>query len=234
MNFANPAELNVLAGEYVLGVLPPPGRAQFEQELARNAALERAVYAWQDRMLRVAPMPDPVVPGPQLWARIARDLGAPARQRRTRIEMTPPSFWSSLDFWRWASAAAVTASVVLASMLWLALTPATERYVAVLLAADNRAAWIVEADQRQVRLRPLAVTAVAPRRALQFWTKPDGAAGPTSLGLVPGDRPVVIPATRLPGLSANQLFEVTLEPETGSPIGRPTGPILAVGRAVKI
>ena len=49
MNFANPAELNVLAGEYVLGVLPPPERAAFEQELAHNAALERAVYEWQDR-----------------------------------------------------------------------------------------------------------------------------------------------------------------------------------------
>ena len=70
--------------------------------------------------------------------------------------------------------------------------------------------------------------------ALQFWTKPGGASGPTSLGLVPGDRATVTPGSRLPGLGSNQLFEITLEPEAGSPIGRPTGPILAVGRAVRI
>ena len=186
-------------------------------------------------MLRVAPMPDPVAPGPELWARIARDLGPPAEtaasahRDATTVVLVEPRL---LALGQRRRGHGVGGAGLRASG-WRS-TPATERYVAVLLAADNRAAWIVEADQRQVRLRPLVVTAVAPRRALQFWTKPDGAAGPTSLGLVPGDRAVVIPAARLPGLSANQLFEVTLEPETGSPIGRPTGPILAVGRAVKM
>ena len=31
-----------------------------------------------------------------------------------------------------------------------------------------------------------------------------------------------------------QLFEITLEPENGSPTGRPTGPILYVGRTVAL
>jgi anti-sigma-K factor RskA len=69
---------------------------------------------------------------------------------------------------------------------------------------------------------------------LQFWTKPEGAAGPTSLGLVKPNERVEIPPEKLPGLSPNQLFEITLEPEYGSPIGKPTGPILYVGRAVKM
>ena len=60
------------------------------------------------------------------------------------------------------------------------------------------------------------------------------ATAPTSLCLVPGDRATVIPAARLPALEPNQLFELTLEPETGSPIGRPTGPVLFVGRAVAL
>jgi anti-sigma-K factor RskA len=35
-------------------------------------------------------------------------------------------------------------------------------------------------------------------------------------------------------LEPNQLFELTLEPKTGSPIGKPTGPIQFIGRAVKM
>ncbi|WP_348754168.1 anti-sigma factor, partial [uncultured Aquincola sp.] len=64
--------------------------------------------------------------------------------------------------------------------------------------------------------------------------KPEGAAGPTSLGLVAAGQTVEIPATRLPGVGARQLFEITLEPEGGSTIGRPTGPILFVGRSVRL
>jgi anti-sigma-K factor RskA len=33
----------------------------------------------------------------------------------------------------------------------------------------------------------------------------------------------------LPGPGPDQLFEITLEPRTGSPTGRPTGPILYKG-----
>ena len=35
-------------------------------------------------------------------------------------------------------------------------------------------------------------------------------------------------------LGANQLFEITLEPYNGSPTGKPTGPILYIGRSVKL
>ena len=42
------------------------------------------------------------------------------------------------------------------------------------------------------------------------------------------------PLDKLPPLQPNQLFEITLEPYNGSPLNRPTGPILFIGRAVKI
>jgi anti-sigma-K factor RskA len=40
--------------------------------------------------------------------------------------------------------------------------------------------------------------------------------------------------SRLPALGPQQLFEITLEPDGGSPIDRPTGPILFVGSTVAI
>jgi anti-sigma-K factor RskA len=59
--------------------------------------------------------------------------------------------------------------------------------------------------------------------------------GPVSLGLVKQRaRPLRIPIDKLPPLEPNQLFELTLEPENGSPIDRPTGPIQFIGRAVKV
>ena len=55
-----------------------------------------------------------------------------------------------------------------------------------------------------------------------------------SLGLVKPGQSLEVPLDKLPPLQPNQLFEITLEPYNGSPINRPTGPILFIGRAVKI
>ena len=54
-----------------------------------------------------------------------------------------------------------------------------------------------------------------------------------SLGLIEPGRTINIPLYHLPPLEPDQLFEITLEPYGGSPIGRPTGPVLYIGRAVK-
>jgi len=71
-------------------------------------------------------------------------------------------------------------------------------------------------------------------RVLQFWTKAPDAAGPSSLGLVSAGRVTSLPLQRLPALKPDQLFEITLEPPGGSTIGRPTGPVLYIGRAVPL
>jgi anti-sigma-K factor RskA len=75
---------------------------------------------------------------------------------------------------------------------------------------------------------------VPPEKSLQLWTKADGWKGPVSLGLIQPDKAVEVLLVQLPPLRPNQLFEITLEPKSGSPIGRPTGPILYIGRAVRM
>lgn len=96
--------------------------------------------------------------------------------------------------------------------------------------------WVVQASagQREVQLVPIASMQVPADRALGFWTKADGWAGPVSLGLIKPGEPARIPLDKLPPLEANQLFELTLEPPNGSPTGKPTGPIQFIGRAVKV
>jgi anti-sigma-K factor RskA len=220
-------ERNVLAAEYVLGLASPDERAQVERDLERDFELRRAVYYWQDRLFPMTRLPEPGDPSPALWPRIEKSLQpAPAEAPRA-------GWWESLAFWRGVSVVALALAATL-GVRFLAPTAAPERYLAVLQNDEKNAGWIVEIERGNVRLVPLAATPVPPERALQFWTKAPSATAPTSLGLVPGDRTTELPAARLPALEPDTLFELTLEPAGGSPIGRPTGPILFVGRAVAL
>jgi anti-sigma-K factor RskA len=108
--------------------------------------------------------------------------------------------------------------------------------VVVLVAPGGQApGWVVQVTSpRDLSLTPLAKTATPDDKALQFWTKADNWAGPVSLGLVRPGEPLRIRLDNLPALQPNQLFEITLEPPSGSPTGRPTGPIQFIGRAVKL
>ncbi len=65
---------------------------------------------------------------------------------------------------------------------------------------------------------------------MQLWALPQGATAPTSLGLIPAEqgRLTVTPTTIRP--EPGMLIEITLEPPGGSPTGRPTGPVLFIGR----
>jgi anti-sigma-K factor RskA len=222
------------AGEYVLGTLTAAERAAFEAALAGDAALRAAVYAWQDRLLPLRRQAEPAEPAAGLWARIEARL-----PRAPQAEAANDPLWQRLRRWQLGSALATAAALLLATLLVLRVpTPPADgpRFLAVLQHPDTQAAgWIVEASARGVRLVPVgASAAVPPGKALQFWTKAEGAAGPTSLGLVPAGQVTELPFAKLPTLEAQQLFELTLEPETGSPIGRPTGPILYVGRTVPL
>lgn len=243
MTLDDPQDRDVAAGEFVMGTLAGDDRIAFEGTLATDAGLQALVYAWQDRLLGLASRAAPVTPATNLWARIEQQL--PEFAARSAANDGPPSPASppaaprgQLRLWRTLTGLALAASVVLASVLVVRSLPdpAPARYLALLQAPDKSTGWIVEVTAGQrVRLVPIAPGVVPPPdKALQFWTKPEGAAGPTSLGLVRAGEVVELPVSRLPGLGEKQLFELTLEPAAGSPIDRPTGPILYVGSTVRL
>ena len=106
----------------------------------------------------------------------------------------------------------------------------------VLVAPQERTAgYVVQASMnRQLTLTPLQGTAVPGNKSLQFWTKGTTWKAPVSLGLVQPNQSLKLALDKLPQVESDQLFEITLEPQAGSPTGRPTGPILYIGRAVKV
>lgn len=169
----------------------------------------------------------------------------PSTQQEISEPRRPPikavsHWWQQLAFWRGLSALAVAASILMATALLRqdSRPPAGgTRYLALLQSPDRLlTGWIVEVQSGgTVRLVPMVPTTPVPAdRVLQFWTKPKDAASPTSLGVVRAGQTFELPVSRLPAVGEQQLFEITLEPEGGSPIDRPTGPILFVGRSKKI
>lgn len=240
MNLDDPEDRDVAAGEFVMGTLPADERARFEQRLATDPALQSAVYAWQDRLLDLARRAPPLDPRPEIWTRIESHLGAAAEAPRPAAAAND-SFWNRIGTWRAAAGLAMAASLLLAVQLAMRgpSTPVieTERYLAVLQSPTEKATgWLVEATAGEgVRLIPVGdPVPPPPGKSLQFWTKPNGAKGPTSLGLVKPGQVAIVPLAQLPSLGEKQLFEVTLEPEGGSTIGKPTGPVLYVGTTVHL
>jgi anti-sigma-K factor RskA len=249
MNTQDPNERTAEAGEYVLGTLNAAERQAFEAAMARDEGLRREAYAWQDRLLGLTRRLQPVAVSPELWARIAARLSGVSQVVATpaRSGAANDALWSSVQFWRWLSGGAVAAAMVMSVLLvrTLVAPPAgveqaqveAPRYLAVLQSPDNAATgWIVETvGTDAIRLVQVGEGAAIPQgKTMQFWTKPEGAAGPTSLGLVKPGQVVVVPKGQLPGLADRTLFELTLEPEGGSPYNKPSGPILFVGKAVRL
>jgi anti-sigma-K factor RskA len=104
--------------------------------------------------------------------------------------------------------------------------------IAVLLDSEANPGVIVEAlDGDRVRIVPLVDIPVPEGRALEVWTKPDPDGGPVSLGLMRAANEASLGGFDLPSPDADQLYEITLEPASGSPVGRPTGPVLYKGFA---
>ncbi|MFL1504729.1 anti-sigma factor domain-containing protein [Pseudomonas sp. O64] len=221
--------LDELAGEYVLGTLPFEQRAEVEQRLPQDAELRAAVDAWEQRLLPLTALAEPVPPSAQLWQRIERTVApAPAN--------TQTPWWNLLALWRGLAGAGLVTTLVLAALLLTRPPTAEPTFVVVLVAPQSQApGWVIQASNtQQIQLIPLGVMQVPADKALQFWTKGDGWQGPVSLGLVKPGQTLSVPLDKLPPLAPNQLFELTLEDLQGSPTGKPTGPIQAIGRAVKV
>lgn len=243
MNLDDPQDRSLAAAEYVLGTLDAQDHAALHARLDVDATLRAEVYAWQDRLQPLAARVPPAEPDAALWHQIASRLNAAQAPAPVELAHTTPQPAANDDLWRQVRRWRATALVGMAASLMLAsalvLRPADEpvRYITLLQAPDTQlTGWVVESitDDR-IRLVPIVAAGAVPAgKTLQFWTKPQGAARPTSLGLVrPGER-VDLPVLRSHGVGEQQLFELTLEPEGGSPTGLPTGPILYVGRSVRL
>jgi anti-sigma-K factor RskA len=221
---------DILAGEYALGLLEGQELDAFERRLASDRALQRVVANWYAQFSVLDASAKPAPAPAALWSRIESSVGS---ARPVEKSGATERLWSSLGFWRGASFAGAAASLLLAVAVGLMAGRATPvpLVVAVLQADDASPGAIVEAfHDGRIVVVPLRDIPVPEGKVLEVWTLFDKARGPVSLGLIDRTRRAQFSTQNLPARET-QLYEITLEPSGGSPIGRPTGPILMKGLA---
>jgi anti-sigma-K factor RskA len=228
---------NILAAEFVSGLLDPTQRAEAERRVETEAAFAALIAQWRERLSDLDRTAPAMPPDPALWQRIETGVAAsPPADRRAQ----PGWFarlWNSIDGLRAVTATSLASALVFAIVAGVALTYATREavrkpvYVAILVNDDTKqpGAVVNAFSDGRVEMIPLTEINVPPGRALEIWTLWDRNVGPRSVGLIDRARTVQLNLDKLPPTGPDQLFEITLEPEGGSPIGRPTGPILYKG-----
>lgn len=228
-----PEDRDALAMEYAVGLLESHS-ARIEEMMGDDPVLSSRVRHWRSHFSELDMTAEPLSLPASLWRRVEESV----MQFRPEIAPQPRrvpgmnSLWQNLPLWRWSALAAGAASLLLLIGLAAQIlqTPSPAIMVAVLQQDDGKPGAIVEAlADGSVRLIPLQQIDVPRGRALQVWTKRNDAEGPISVGLLDQARTLKLNLGRLPSPGSGQLFEITLEPETGSPTGRPTGPILMKG-----
>jgi anti-sigma-K factor RskA len=223
----------MLAGEYVLGTLDAGERASVDRRRRTEPALDAAILAWERRLAPLDIVTTPVLPPPDLLKRIEARIGSATSSGGDNI-VDFAALRRQLGRWR---AAAAGATAIAASLLVFVglretvLKPApADRYVAVFAKDDVLPAFYFTIDlkSRTLTIRPVGASPQQ-GKTYEMWIASDRLGpAPRSLGLV--DKGLAPTTKVLASYDADLLqqatFGVSLEPEGGSPTGRPTAPAL--------
>lgn len=220
---------DILAAEYVLGVLPDDERRDAARRIETDPAFSRLVDAWEVRLAPLGSGYDEVEPPASAWAAIeARLFGGAAHAPPAGLPLL-----QRLAFWRGLAAAALAALLVAVALPYLQTPPAppAERLVASLASEETLVRYLVLYDARAGEIGLSHVTGDREAgRDFELWLI-EGSNAPVSLGVIPAGANVhiaVAPAHRAM-IASGVVFAISLEPAGGSPSGQPTGPVVAAG-----
>jgi anti-sigma-K factor RskA len=220
MNYQQPQLRRALAADYVIGLMPSTARRRFEGLLLDDPALRREVAQWQESLVGLtSSLLEQEVPE-RVWQRIV-----------ARIEPQQLHVPEKRPFWSWLRITAAACLLVVAATLGVIYNRDTASYNATLVASNQQPALNVQAYDRYLNVEPLAVASVESGRSLELWAIPaDGV--PVSLGVVPaiGKSRVELSESQRKLIGTPTTLAITLEPQGGSPSGKPTGPVLYQGK----
>jgi anti-sigma-K factor RskA len=216
---------NLIAAEYVLGVLSSAERREFERRLSQEPVLASEVAYWEERLTGLADTVAPVSPPEGAWSRIETAIAiAPERS----------SLWQSLIFWRtFAVASAALAAASIAALAYIGLVPGARAPLTATLSGPGQPNFVaaVTATGHSLLIVPAALL-TNDRRAFELWLIPTGETQPRPLGLIQPGQPIrlEISSDLVGRLTRDATLAVSLEPPGGSPTGLPTGPVIAAGK----
>ncbi len=210
----SPAEEDdLLASEYVLGVLNRSDRAAVDVRLRREPEFAARVAAWEQRLggmnddFEAAEAPDLM---PQIESRLF------PRLETRRTGWLPRVMGLGL---------ATTAALGLAA--FLVLSPPKASYTASLTADASPLRYEASVAGDTLTITRVAGDAAETGRVHELWLIAPNAA-PVSLGLIDGES-LTLPA---PPTATGIVLAISLEPSGGSTTGAPTGPVLVTGALI--
>jgi anti-sigma-K factor RskA len=237
MDYSRPTLADRLAADYVLGTLQGPARRRFEALLKAHPALSSAVIQWQTRLGVLSMDASPVEPNPKVWQRINQALFE-SEPNNPGVAAQALRWWHQLWLWQGMAATGTMAALALA-LLILQPAPPMPAPIVVMLnsteaglqqASAHSAQFVasISADGKSLVLSPVAGTSITPQQALELWALPANGAAPRSLGLIATNKATLI--QRASVLEGTAAYAVSVEPSGGSPTGKPTGPVISVGK----
>ncbi|OOO16862.1 anti-sigma factor [Agrobacterium salinitolerans] len=219
---------DILAGEYVLGVLPLEKRRELERRMQDDSAFAQLVQRWEAEFSDFNADYEEHVPSATVLERIEQRLFG------SKAVNTNGSLWNSASLWRWISVA--TSATAVAAVVYAAFPEkrqGTAPLVAELATTDSQVNLLASYDAESGRMRIVPVaTGKTDEKSLELWLVMDG--GKTrSLGVFqPGTNgDLIIPADMRNSITEGTTFAISVEPFGGSPTGQATGPVIAVGTA---
>jgi anti-sigma-K factor RskA len=231
--------IEVLAGEYVLGLLDDAAARAVEERARREPGMAAAIAAWQARFDPLADLPAPLAPSEALWPRIAAGLN-PTRDHqvapvlplpRTEAPMPPPrpGPWRGIALASLALAAGLAAFIIWSGPRDEPAAPWPR--ATALLSVPGSAAASLRAQVTQagtITVVPLQRLDVPANHRLGFWAWPATEKAPILLGMIaPDGGQLRFPFAAKDGTPVM----VTLEPDAAPPGGKP-GPTLYLGLLV--
>lgn len=238
MDYSRPTLADRLAADYVMGTLQGPARRRFDTLLRAHPALSRAVFEWQTRLGVLSADVSPVEPSARVWQGIEQKLFGAASSTAPSPVTKAWRWCQSLWLWQGVAATATMAALALSLLISQPL-PMSPPLVVVLnstgaglqqASATASAQFVasISADGKSLVLSPLAGASVTAKQALELWALPANGAAPRSLGLVASNKATLIQRASL--LEGTAAYAVSIEPIGGSPTGKPTGPVISVGK----
>ncbi|MER8979823.1 anti-sigma factor [Mesorhizobium sp. M0870] len=223
---------DLLAAEYVLGVLDADERQIVSRRIDADTVFARLVESWEVSLSPLAAAYREVEPSVSVKTAVDRRLFANAAAVTTPAE-SRGGLWSSLAFWRGLAAAAAAALAIYIAVP--VLNPPVEQPQARLVASlaaegsDVRYLAVYDAAHHEIGLSHVSGER-ASGKDFELWMI-EGKNPPVSMGVIPAGATahiVVSPAAQQK-LAQGAVLAVSLEPSGGSPTGQPTGPVVAAG-----
>lgn len=222
----------VLAGEYVLGVLGAEERMKVEARLRHDRPFAAMVHRWEDNLSGINDEYGFELPPAALFKKMEKQVYGQA-EARSAFGVNFGGLWNSLVFWRFLAFASVLVVAAVATVetgLWNPQSPG-KTLVAEMVGKDNAISLVARYDGSSGRLQVTPVAAGEQQaKSLELWLI-KGSDPALSLGVLPQTGEIIVPDAMRARFAEGVILAVSVEPYGGSPTGQATGPLIARGAA---